>query len=140
MIKKRLDLGGTACYEDAENAIGITLDGSMSDDEVTPYVVGDYNNMWFFGNSIFDEALGSCYLEEKPNWRELNRVMRYGGIVKVKSCDKLYADRTVVLYDASHAGFRCIQVPDYIEGYGYDEPFIFVKTGQKRREWPYKKK
>lgn len=131
MTLKRLDLGGTACYEDAKDSIGVTLDGSMSDDEVTPYVVADYNDMWFFKDDLFNEALGSCYLEEKPNWNELYRVMAPGGIVKVKSCDTLYDLDAQVIVDAMNAGFELVERSQYIEGYGYDEPFTFQKPWKK---------
>lgn len=104
----KLDLGGTACYEDP-NAVAIDLDGTCSGDETTPLIVGDYNRAPFPDNT-FDEALGSCYLEERVNFKELHRIMKPGAEVTVKACCELYDSELNVLREAVEAGFLIKQM------------------------------
>lgn len=125
---RKLDLGGTACYEDP-HSVGISLDGSMSDDEVTPAIVGDYNRAPFPSNT-FDEALGSCYLEEPVDWLELHRIMKPGGQVTIKSCGRPYIGPKSLKREAERFGFIMIQAPSFYydtDGWSMNEPFIFQK-------------
>lgn len=82
-----LDLGGTACYsDDSGESFGITLDGTMSDDEETPYIIGDYNSAPF-ASEQFDELFGCCALEETFSMEEAYRILRKGGVCKISSCE-----------------------------------------------------
>jgi hypothetical protein len=121
----KLDLGGTACYEDPGSVI-ISLDGTDAGDEVTPLLIADYNSSPFPDNT-FDEALGSCYLEERPNWNELYRIMKPGAEIRIKSCDVLYASDEQVIEEILSAGFIIIETSAYIADYGYDAPWILRK-------------
>lgn len=86
-----LDLGGTSNY--GRDAVGIDLDGTYVDSdydddpnaERSHHIIGDYNHAPFPDNT-FDEANGSCYLEEEYDLKELYRIMKPGGIVTIKSC------------------------------------------------------
>lgn len=82
-----LDLGGTACYEDdSGESFGITLDGTMSDDQETPYIIGDYNNAPF-ASEQFEELFGSCALEDPFSMEEAYRLLKKGGVCKISSCE-----------------------------------------------------
>jgi len=85
---RKLDLGGTACYVDP-NAISISLDGSNSEDPVTPLIVGDYNRAPF-PDEAFNEAFGSCALEDDIDFRELYRIMKHGSRTTVTACGEFY--------------------------------------------------
>lgn len=103
----KLDLGGTACYEDP-GSVSISRDDlDNSGDEITPQVNGDYNLMPFASNT-FDAALGSCYLEHEPNWFELARVLKRGAVVKVKSCGVPYASEDDIIRSAISVGFELV--------------------------------
>ena len=128
----KLDLGGTACYVD-EGAVSISLDGSNSDDEVTPIVIGDYRRSPF-ASDTFDEALGSCVLEEDSEeyldiFREIYRILKPGAQLKVKGCGGPHKNH---LLQAIEAGFELIEMATiYIEEYGeisYDSPYVFRKA------------
>lgn len=106
----KLDLGGTACYEQAHGAVGITLDGTTSDDGTTPYMIGDYNKMPF-ADASFDEAFGCCYLEEPYDFEELARVMKKGGKVQIGSCDAWKITR-------SHLGWNQRAVEEMMQDIG----------------------
>jgi len=80
----KLDLGGTMCYE-SKDAVIIADDGETAGDEVTPLVVGDYNRMPFVSD-IFDEAEGTCYLEEGHDFKELARILKPGAKAIVTTC------------------------------------------------------
>lgn len=121
----KLDLGGTACYE-SEDAIIISLDGSDAGDDISKLIVGDYNNMPL-PNSYFDEASGSCYLEEKPNWNELYRVMKPGARIHVKACDAGYAPREQMEADMRNAGFWILQWSVLDEDGCMDNPYVLEK-------------
>lgn len=124
-MKRLLDLGGTACYED-QNAVGVSLDGSGSDDEITPRIIADYNRAPFADNT-FDEAVGSCYLEEEVDWAELFRLLKPGAKAIVMSCGFPYGvDINEPLADAEAAGF-VIEEPYHI-GYGAEEDNRFAIT------------
>ena len=124
----KLDLGGTACYE-SEDDVCISLDGTSSDDHIVPVIIGDYNQAPFPDNT-FDEALGSCYLEERVNFKELYRIMKPGARVLINACMELYDDEEIVLQDAINAGFQIIErigwVEDPEERYP-DSPLILLK-------------
>lgn len=124
---RKLDLGGTACYEDPQSVI-IDLDATNAGDETTPLIQADYNLMPFPSN-FFDEALGSCYLEQKPNWNELARVMKTGAEVIVKACDLGYAPIGQMADDAIEAGFEVLAyaVPTADDEPYLDGPFILKK-------------
>ena len=88
-IYRRLDLGGTACYCSPSD-VSISLDGTNSDDEVTPLVIGDYTQCPF-PSKCFDEAFGSCALEQDPftveqMLIELRRVLKPGATIHLGSC------------------------------------------------------
>jgi len=95
---RRLDLGGTACY-DSSDAVACVLDASISDEEwnegtqtwdsKTCLIQGDYNRMPF-PKEYFDEAYGSCYLEERHSYHELFRVLKHGGRATVSACGDWY--------------------------------------------------
>ena len=137
MINK-LDLGGTACYESLK-AVNISLDGSDSGDEVTPAIIGDYNHMPFKSNT-FREALGSCYLEDTYDPKELHRILRPKAKVIVKACDDFktqakfdkWADKHIEAFQS--AGFelieRAVAYYDSDDKRWYiDSAFIFKKEG-----------
>lgn len=129
---KRLDLGGTACYEDPRESVSISLDGSNSDDMLTPVVVGDYTRCPF-PNNTFDEAFGCCvlegdYVELQALAAELLRVMKPGARVIIKGCDEpsLYKDTEPFLA----AGFVLIEDAAVYHVLGsselaYDNPFVY---------------
>jgi hypothetical protein len=129
MAIHRLDLGGTACYEDPD-AVNISLDASDSGDETTPMIQADYNHAPFPSNT-FDEALGSCYLEEKVDWRELHRIMKPGAHVTVKCCGRPYIGPKSLVREAKAAGFKMIEAAGFYyeagSGWTTDNPFIFEK-------------
>lgn len=109
----KLDLGGTACYE-SKQAVGISDDGTTAGDEVTPHIVGDYNQMPF-PNAVFDEAHGSCYLEDPVNWHELARVLKPGAPVYVSACAELYDTETIVVEELREAGFVVVEPIVWVE-------------------------
>lgn len=113
---KRLDLGGTACYVDPYHSVSISLDGTNADDEVTPLVIGDYTRCPF-PSKYFDEALGSCALEDGPEElhalaHELLRVMKPGGTVYLSSCDEPYPYHRSIFEDH---GFKLLEEPALVD-------------------------
>jgi len=115
--KYRLDLGGVACYTDASGrSVGISLDNTSADDEITPRIVGDYNHAPFAKNT-FSEAHGCCYFEDTYDLAELARILRPGARVKLSSCqtyevrekwselDDMMKDIVRAAIDAAAAGF-----------------------------------
>jgi hypothetical protein len=128
---KKLDLGGTACYEDPD-AIIISLDGSGGDDFITPTIMGSYNNMPYIPDEYFDEAVGSCYLENSmPNFMELWRVLKPGAKVYIKACDSGYAAQEVMERHMIEGGFVILERGTIVdEEYGFDNPYILQKPEQ----------
>jgi len=125
MIKK-IDLGGTACYE-SDEAVSISLDGTTSDDLVVIQIIGDYRSMPFSSGS-FSEAFGSCILEEPDEeyheiFREIHRVLQSGGLMIVKGCGAWHPNH---LKHALDEGFTMIEecAIDLDTG-DYDYPYVF---------------
>jgi len=139
----KLDLGGTACYE-AEDAISISDDGSVSGDGVTYNYVGDYARMPEMPSDHFSEALGSCFLESdagdndfRAAYAEVYRVLKPGALLTVKGCGTLHVNH---VRHAFAAGFELVAIAGlYVEGtsvnaagypevsIGYDNPWIWRK-------------
>lgn len=130
---RKLDLGGTACYESKE-AIGISLDGSMSEDFVTEVVQGDYRAMPF-PSEYFDEAFGGCFLENyyqkyTREYREVYRVLKPGAKLTVSSCGPLHKNH---LAHALACGFELVEEaaeyvdPDDPNERWLDAPYVFRK-------------
>jgi ubiquinone/menaquinone biosynthesis C-methylase UbiE len=101
----------------------------MSCDEVTPVIVGDYNHMPFPAE-CFDEAHGSCYLEEVPQWSELFRVLRPGATATLSACCEAYASERAMFAEVIGAGFIITEYPawyqDDDQGW-YDAPMVVYK-------------
>ncbi len=95
MIKK-LDLGGTACFG-SRNAVIVSIDGTTSDDYVTPLVIADYNRAPFADNT-FEEAFGCCYFEDPFVLRELFRLLKPGAKAKLSACGSFEPDRYEVMF------------------------------------------
>jgi len=112
---KRLDLGGTACYEDPNESVSVSLDGTSSDDTLTPIVVANYTQSPF-PNNTFDEAFGCCALEGYPDElhdlaHELLRVMKPGGIVYLSSCGEIEPYHRTIFADH---GFKLVEEPGIV--------------------------
>jgi hypothetical protein len=151
---RRLDLGGTACYDDPM-AVAMSLDGTTLDKECTPIVIGDFANIPF-PNETFDSALGACFLEGSDNmkpgetlaedlarsYREVYRVLKPGAELKVMSCGGF---EPCHLIEGLKAGFTMISGPGlYLEYSGpddgmdnydvkvtYSEPITFCKAAKE---------
>ncbi len=125
---RKLDLGGTACYEDPGSTI-IDLDATNAGDEVTPMLQGDYDHAPF-PNNCFDEACGSCYLELPPNWSELYRILKPGATAMLKACNAGYAPIEDMAADMLAAGFIILEMgalgsderPDFSDPYWDQHP------------------
>lgn len=129
---RRIDLGGTACYEDdSGDSVSISIDGSNSDDMLTPVVVGDYTSSPF-PNNTFDEAFGCCVLEADPPQlralaQELLRIMKPGGHIIIKGCGIPLPSDTTIFQDA---GFILVDEAGVYQSsddgeLGYDNPFMW---------------
>lgn len=142
--KRRLDLMGTACYEDPD-AISLSFDGTTSDDEVTPVAIGDTCSMPF-PDSVFSEACGSCFLELTEDElfmsvSELRRVLLPGALVRVKSCGyhDEYHDEVFLeagFYNIARPGlYESVEHPTLQE---YDSPTVWQKPFRNPRERRYR--
>lgn len=120
----KLDLGGTACYENPNDVI-ISIDGTTMGDHVTPLIIADYNNAPFLGGT-FDEAFGSCYFETSYDLRELYRLLKKGGRAYLSSCEELTPEeeatrRQMIREQAKAVGFRVRM----LRGDGFPRVFLY---------------
>ena len=117
---------GTFCYNDVDAMWGPEIAGALQ-------VLGDYVEGLPFPDNYFDLAAGSCFLEYREPmmlkaFKEVFRVLKPGGFLKVKGCSpasRRYYD------DAVAAGFE-IWSPaaiywDESDGWSYDTPYYFMK-------------
>jgi hypothetical protein len=137
MTIKLLDLGGTATYE-SPDAVGLSLDGTMSEDEVTPVVIGDYN-VAPFAAGTFEELFGCCALEDTFDLREAYRLLAPGGKCTVSGCmdcdltdpdaiQELFDTIAVLVRTGTQQGFEVHVEFRELDGTDLSYPFFdFVK-------------
>ena len=122
----KLDLGGTACYESSE-AVGVSLDGTGYGDATTPRVIADYRHLPFPKNH-FEEAFGSCFLEEEDEeygslYRDVVSHMKSGGRLIVKGCGPVHPNH---ILHGEESELRLVEEPGVYDneegGEDYDSP------------------
>lgn len=125
----KLDLGGTAGFENPEDII-LARDGTDGGDETTPLVIADYNRAPL-PDQCADGIFGSCYFETPWDLKELARIMKPGATAMLGSCDTFassaeLSDRLLqIILDAMKAGL----VPNIVE------PTTFGSVTDEYGEW-----